>query len=80
MINFDGYANENKTEYNLEWSYIPDHPYPYRILIKGGYGSGNTNTLLNIINKQAGIDKTYLYAKDQYEAKYSILINKIESI
>ena len=27
MINFDDYANENKTEHNLKWSYIPDHPY-----------------------------------------------------
>ena len=27
MINFDDYTNENKTEHNLKWSYIPDHPY-----------------------------------------------------
>ena len=26
MINFDDYTNENKTEHNLEWSHIPDHP------------------------------------------------------
>ena len=26
MINFDDYANENKTKHNLKWSYIPDHP------------------------------------------------------
>ena len=31
MINFDDYVNENKTEHNLKWTYIPDHPY--RILI-----------------------------------------------
>ena len=31
MINFDSYANENKTEHNLKWPYIPDHPY--RIII-----------------------------------------------
>ena len=24
MTNFDGYANENKTEHNLKWPYIPD--------------------------------------------------------
>ena len=41
MINFDDYTNENKSEHNLKWSYIPDHPY--RILIKGGSGSGKTN-------------------------------------
>ena len=33
MINFYDYANENKTEHNLKWPYIPDHPY--RILIIG---------------------------------------------
>ena len=26
MINFDYYVNENKTEPNPEWLYIPDHP------------------------------------------------------
>ena len=36
MINFDNYTNENKTEHNLNWPYIPDHPY--RILIVGGSG------------------------------------------
>ena len=27
MISFDNYTNEDKTEHNLKWSYIPDHPY-----------------------------------------------------
>ena len=44
MINFDDDVNENKTEYNKNWS---DHPY--RILIIGGSGSGKTNVLLNLI-------------------------------
>ena len=78
MINFDDYANENKTEHNLNWPYIPDHPY--RILIIGDSGSGKTNALLNLIKKQPDIDKIYLYAKDPYEAKYQYLINKRESI
>ena len=78
MINFDDYANENKTEHNLKWPYIPDHPY--RILIIGGSGSGKTNALLNLINNQPDIDKIYLYAKDPYEAKYHFLINKRESM
>ena len=78
MINFDDYANENKTEHNLKWSYIPDHPY--RILIIGGSGSGKTNALLNLINNQPDIDKIYLYAKDPYEAKYQYLINKREGV
>ena len=27
MINFHDYTNENKTEHNIKWSYISDHPY-----------------------------------------------------
>ena len=27
MINFDDYTNENKTEHNSNWPYIPDHRY-----------------------------------------------------
>ena len=78
MINFDDYVNENKTEHNKNWPYIPDHPY--RILIIGGSGSGKTNLLLNLIKNQPDIDKIYLYAKDPYEAKYQYLINKREGV
>ena len=78
MINFDEYTNENKKEHNLNWPYIPDHPY--RILIIGGSGSGKTNALLNLIEDQPDIDKIYLYAKDPYEDKYQYLINKRESV
>ena len=53
MINFDDYTNENKTEHNSKWPYIPDHPY--RILIIGGFGSGKINVLLNLINSQLDI-------------------------
>ena len=76
MINFDNYANENKTKHNSKWPYIPNHPY--RILI-GASGSGKTNALLNLINNQLDIDKIYLYAKDPYEEKYQLLINKREN-
>ena len=48
MINFDYYANENKTQHNLKRPYIPDHPY--KILIIGASGSRKTNALLNLIN------------------------------
>ena len=73
MINFDDYTNENKTEHNFKKPYILDHPY--RILVIRGSESGKTNALLNLINNQLDIDKIYLYAKDQYEAKYLYLIN-----
>ena len=78
MINFDDYTNENETEHNLNWPYIPDHPY--RILIIGGSGVGKTNILLNLISNQPDIDKIYLYAKDPYNAKYQYLINKGEKV
>ena len=78
MINFDNYTNQNKTEHNSIWSYVPDHPF--RILILAGSGSGKTNALLNLINNQLNIDKIDLHAKDPYEAKYHFLIKKRESI
>ena len=80
MINFDDFINENKTKYNKNWPpYIPDHSY--RILIVGGSGSGKTNVLLNLMEKQPpDIDKLYLYAKDPYEAKYQYLINEREGV
>ena len=57
MINFDDYVNENKTQHNLKWPYIPDHPY--RILIIGGSESGKKNALLKLINNRSDIDKIY---------------------
>ena len=78
MINFDDYTNEDKTEHNLKWPYIPDHPY--RILVVGGSGSGKINALLNLIDNQSDIEKMYLYAKDPYEAKYQYKIKKREKV
>ena len=78
MINFDDYVNENKTEPNKNWPYVPDHPY--RILIIGGSGSGKTNALVNFINEQNDTDKIYLYARDLNEPKYKYLIKKREDV
>ena len=61
MINFDNYTNEYKTEHNLKWKYISDHPY--RALIIGGSGSRKTNALLNLISKHPDIHKNYLFCK-----------------
>ena len=76
MINFDNCTNENKTEHNSKWPYIPDHPC--RILITGSSGSGQTNALSDIINNQLDTDKIYLYAKRSIEAKYQYSIEKCE--
>ena len=35
--------------------------------------------MLNPIIHETDLDKTYLYAKDSYGAKFHLLINKIES-
>ena len=77
MFNLDDITNENNEDHNLKWQYIPDHPY--RMLIIGGFGSGKTNALLNLIEEQDSdslIDKIYLYAKDLNELKYQFLIKK----
>ena len=59
------------------------------MVIYSGLSLQNTNNrrlriwknkvLLNLINYQPYIDKIYLYAKNPYEAKYQLLINKRES-
>ena len=78
MINFDNYFNKNKSKYNKNWPYIPDHPY--KILIIGVSGSRKTNLLLKLIENQPDIDKIHLYAKDPYEPKYQYLINKRDGV
>ena len=64
---------------NKKWSYILDHPY--RMLIIGGSGSGETNELLNLIKEQDSdelIDKIFLYPKDLNEPKYQFLIKNVK--
>ena len=58
MFNLDDITNENYTEHNKIWPYLPDHSY--RALIIGGCGSGKTNALLDLIKEQDYTDKIYL--------------------
>ena len=79
MFNLDDITIENDEDHNLKWPYIPDHSYS--MLIIGGFGSGKTNALLNLIKEQDSdslIDKIYLCAKDLNELKYQFLIKKCE--
>ena len=70
MLNLDNIvSNKNENKYN-DW--------PFRMLIIGPSGSGETNVLLHLINNLNPIDKIYLYAKDIHEPKYKYLINKRE--
>ena len=68
------YCYENKTKHHKNWPYIPGHPY--KISIIRGSGSGKTNALINLTNKQNNIDKIYLYDRDLSEPKYEYLIKK----
>ena len=70
MLNLDNIVsnkNENK-----------DNNWPFHMLIIGPSRSGETNTLLHLINNLHPINKIYLYAKDLHKPKYEYLINKRE--
>ena len=70
MKNYDQSVEINN---NPNWSCIPDHRF--RILVIGGWGSGKTNVLLNLIkHQQPDIDKIYLYVKDPFGSTYQLLI------
>ena len=76
MKNYDQLFEIN---YNLYCPYIPYHPY--RILIVGGSESSKTNALLNLIkHPRPDIEKSYLYVKDPFEAKYQLFINGREKV
>ena len=77
MFNLNYITKEDIKEHNPNWLQLPDHPY--KTLIVEDSGSGETNALLKLTNNEPDIDKMYLYAKDPYEAKYNLLINRRES-
>ena len=54
MKNFNQSVEIN---HNLNWPYIPDHPY--RILIIGGSASEKTNVLLKLMNDEILIKFIY---------------------
>ena len=76
MINIDNYVNENRTENNEKWPYIPDHSYRITILVV--LDEEKTNALINLINEQNDIEKIYLYARDLSKPKYEYLIKKMQ--
>ena len=76
MKNYDQSVEIN---HNPNWSCIPDHRF--RILVIGGWGSGKTNVLLNLIKHQRpDFDKIYLYVKDPFKSTYQLLINGKEKV
>ena len=77
MFNLNYITKEDIKEHNPNWLQLPDRPY--KTLIVEDSGSGETNALLKLTNNEPDIDKMYLYAKDPYEAKYNLLINRRES-
>ena len=60
MFNLDDITNKNNEDQNNKWPCILNRSC--RILTIGGYGSGKSNALINLIKEQDSvIDKIYLY-------------------
>ena len=55
------------------------YTWPYRTVIVERSGSRKTNALLNLINHEPDIDKSFLYTKDPNDAKYKLIITERES-
>lgn len=52
---------------------MPQHPF--RMLVNGGSGCGKTTIVFKaLLNGDLKFDKLYIYARDIYEHKYSVLI------
>ena len=68
MFDLGKITNKNNKKHIEKRPYVPDHLD--RVLIIGGFGSRETNALLNLIGHRDDIDKVYLYANDLSEPKY----------
>ena len=74
MFSLDAITIRNNKDDDKKWL--------YRMLIIGSSGSGKTNAVLNLIQKQNNnnpINQIYLYDKDLSEPKYQFLIERGES-
>ena len=72
MIYYDDIIRENIKQQNPNWSQIPN--YPYIISKIGGFRSGRTSVLLNLISNQSHVLKIRVQPKDPHKAKYQLLI------
>lgn len=54
MIHYNKVTKENRQEHNQSWSQITDHPY--KTLVAGRFGSGETNGLVNLIHHNKSDD------------------------
>ena len=73
MFNYNAITNKNNKDDGKKWL--------YRMLIFRPSGSGKTNALFNLIQKQDNdslVDKIYFYAKDLSEPEYQLFIKKRE--
>lgn len=77
MISFCNVTGENTKENNPYQPQFLDHSC--RILRTGGSESGK-NPFLDLISHQLDCNKICLYAKDSFEEKYQLIINKCESV
>ena len=80
MLNFDYITKLDIKEHNAKRPEGRSGPWSgsdqWIILIVRKSGYGKRNALLNLINHEADTDQVDLYAKDLYEAKCQLLINK----
>ena len=63
MFDLNDFMNENNEDHNKKWPHVPDHLY--RVLIIVGFGSMQTNALINLMKEQDidnPIDKNHLNA------------------